>query len=292
MADRGIEAVRAHLAKLPLSDTLTVAERRLQYERAERVFPIPPEIKVEQVSAPTAPAEWLRPPGAVAGRIVLYLHGGGYVIGSPRSHRHLAAAIASAGQATGLLLDYRLAPEHPFPAAVEDATAAYRWLLEQGIAPGHVVIGGDSAGGGLTVATLVALRDAGVPRPAAGVCISPWTDLTFGGASYRTRAQSDPIVSRPGIDGIAQAYLGATPLASPLFADLRGLPPLLIQVGGDEVLLDDATELADRAKAAGVDTTLEVWDRMIHVWHWFLPMLDEAQAAIDGIGRFVRVRAA
>ena len=292
MADRGIEAVRAHLAKLPLSDTLTVAERRLQYERAERVFPIPPEIKVEQVSAPTAPAEWLRPPGAVAGRIVLYLHGGGYVIGSPRSHRHLAAAIASAGQATGLLLDYRLAPEHPFPAAVEDATAAYRWLLEQGIAPGHVVIGGDSAGGGLTVATLVALRDAGVPRPAAGVCISPWTDLTFGGASYRTRAQSDPIVSRPGIDGIAQAYLGATPLASPLFADLRGLPPLLIQVGSDEVLLDDATELADRAKAAGVDTTLEVWDRMIHVWHWFLPMLDEAQAAIDGIGRFVRVRAA
>jgi len=227
---------------------------------------------------------------------VLYLHGGGYVIGSPRSHRHLAAAIASAGQATGLLLDYRLAPEHPFPAAVEDATAAYRWLLEQGIAPGHVVIGGDSAGGGLTVATLVALRDAGVPRPAAGVCISPWTDLTFGGASYRTRAQSDPIVSRPGIDGMAQAYLGATPprtpLASPLFADLRGLPPLLIQVGSDEVLLDDATELADRAKAAGVDTTLEVWDRMIHVWHWFLPMLDEAQAAIDGIGRFVRVRAA
>ena len=296
MADRGIEAVRAHLAKLPLSDTLTVAERRLQYERAERVFPIPPEIKVEQVSAPTAPAEWLRPPGAVAGRIVLYLHGGGYVIGSPRSHRHLAAAIASAGQATGLLLDYRLAPEHPFRAAVEDATAAYRWLLEQGIAPGHVVIGGDSAGGGLTVATLVALRDAGVPRPATGVCISPWTDLTFGGASYRTRAQSDPIVSRPGIDGMAQAYLGATPprtpLASPLFADLRGLPPLLIQVGGDEVLLDDATELADRAKAAGVDTTLEVWDRMIHVWHWFLPMLDEAQAAIDGIGRFVRVRAA
>jgi phosphinothricin tripeptide acetyl hydrolase len=296
MADRGIEAVRAHLAKLPPSDTLTVAERRLQYERAERVFPIPPEIKVEQVSAPAAPAEWLRPPGAVAGRLVLYLHGGGYVIGSPRSHRHLAAAIASAGQATGLLLDYRLAPEHPFPAAVEDATAAYRWLLEQGIAPGHVVIGGDSAGGGLTVATLVALRDAGVPRPAAGVCISPWTDLTFGGASYRTRAQSDPIVSRPGIDGMAQAYLGATPprtpLASPLFADLRGLPPLLIQVGGDEVLLDDATELADRAKAAGVDTTLEVWDRMIHVWHWFLPMLDEAQAAIDGIGRFVRVRAA
>ncbi|HSR21922.1 MAG TPA: alpha/beta hydrolase fold domain-containing protein, partial [Candidatus Eisenbacteria bacterium] len=150
MADRGIDVVRAHLAKLPPSDSLTVAERRAQYERAEKVFPTPPEVKVERVSAPVAPAEWLRPPGAVAGRVVLYLHGGGYVIGSPRSHRHLAAAIAAAGQASALLLDYRLAPEHPYPAAVDDATAAYRWLLEQGVAPGHVVIGGDSAGGGLT----------------------------------------------------------------------------------------------------------------------------------------------
>lgn len=296
MADRGIDVVRAHLAKLPPSDSLTVAERRAQYERAEKVFPTPPEVKVERVSAPVAPAEWLRPPGAVAGRVVLYLHGGGYVIGSPRSHRHLAAAIAAAGQASALLLDYRLAPEHPYPAAVDDATAAYRWLLEQGVAPGHVVIGGDSAGGGLTVATLLALRDARLPLPAGGVCISPWVDLTFSGASYRTRAAVDPIVKRPGIDEMARAYLGATaaqtPLASPLFADLRGLPPLLIHVGSDEVLLDDAVQLADRAKTAGVDATLEVWDRMIHVWHWFLPMLDEAQGAVDGIGRFIQSRAA
>jgi phosphinothricin tripeptide acetyl hydrolase len=273
-----------------------VAERRAQYERAEKVFPTPPEVKVERVSAPVAPAEWLRPPGAVAGRVVLYLHGGGYVIGSTRSHRHLAAAIAAAGQASALLLDYRLAPEHPYPAAVDDATAAYRWLLEQGVAPGHVVIGGDSAGGGLTVATLLALRDARLPLPAGGVCISPWVDLTFSGASYRTRAAVDPIVKRPGIDEMARAYLGATaaqtPLASPLFADLRGLPPLLIHVGSDEVLLDDAVQLADRAKTAGVDATLEVWDRMIHVWHWFLPMLDEAQGAVDGIGRFIQSRAA
>lgn len=296
MADRGIDVVRAHLAKLPPSDSLTVAERRAQYERAEKVFPTPLEVKVERVSAPVAPAEWLRPPGAVAGRVVLYLHGGGYVIGSPRSHRHLAAAIAAAGQASALLLDYRLAPEHPYPAAVDDATAAYRWLLEQGVAPGHVVIGGDSAGGGLTVATLLALRDARLPLPAGGICISPWVDLTFSGASYRTRAAVDPIVKRPGIDEMARAYLGATaaqtPLASPLFADLRGLPPLLIHVGSDEVLLDDAVQLADRAKTAGVDATLEVWDRMIHVWHWFLPMLDEAQGAVDGIGRFIQSRAA
>ena len=294
MADRGIDAVRAHLAKLPPSDSLTTAERRAQYERAEKVFPTPPDVKVERVSAPAAPAEWLRPPSAEPGRVVLYLHGGGYVIGSPRSHRHLAAAIAGAAGASALLLDYRLAPEHPYPAAVEDATAAYRWLLDQAIAPERIVIAGDSAGGGLTVAALLALRDARVPLPAGGVCISPWVDLTCGGASYTTKAEADPIVRRAGVEQMAQAYLGATaartPLASPLFADLRGLPPLLIHVGTDEVLLDDAVQLADRAKAAGVDATLEIYDRMIHVWHWFLPMLDEAQTAVDGIGRFVRSR--
>lgn len=295
MADRGIDVVRAHLAKLPPSDSLTTAERRAQYERAEKVFPTPPDVKVERVNVPAAPAEWLRPPSATPGRVVLYLHGGGYVIGSPRSHRHLAAAIAGAAGASALLLDYRLAPEHPFPAAVEDATAAYRWLLDQATAPEHIVIAGDSAGGGLTVATLLALREARVPLPAGGVCISPWVDLTCSGASYATKAAADPIVRRAGVEEMARAYLGATPprtpLASPLFADLRGLPPLLIHVGSDEVLLDDAVQLAERAKAAGVDATLEIYDRMIHVWHWFLPMLDEAQTAVEAIGRFVRSRA-
>ena len=295
MADRGIEAVRAHLAKLPPSDTMTTAERRAQYERAEKAFPTPPDVKVEHVNAPVAPAEWLRPPAGDSGRVVLYLHGGGYVIGSPRSHRHLAAAIAGAASASALLLDYRLAPEHPYPAAVEDATAAYRWLLDRAVAPGRIVIAGDSAGGGLTVATLLALREAGVPLPAAGVCISPWVDLTCGGDSYRTKAAADPIVTRAAVAQMAQAYLGATPprtpLASPLFADLRGLPPLLIHVGSEEVLLDDARLLAERARAAGVEVGLEVYERMIHVWHWFLPMLDEAQSAVEAIGRFVRERA-
>jgi phosphinothricin tripeptide acetyl hydrolase len=296
MADRGIEAVRAHLAKLPPSESLTVAERRAQYERAETVFPTPPDVKVEHVIAASAPAEWLRPPSTEAGRVVLYLHGGGYVIGSPRSHRHLAAAIAGAAGASALLLDYRLAPEHPFPAAVDDASAAYRWLLDQGIAPGRIVIAGDSAGGGLTVATLLALREAQIPLPAAGVCISPWVDLTCSGASYQSKAAVDPIVRQAGVGEMARAYLGSTdprtPLASPLFADLRGLPPLLIHVGSDEVLLDDAVALAERAKAAGVDATLEEYDRMVHVWHWFLPMLDEAQAAVESIGRFARARTA
>jgi acetyl esterase/lipase len=291
--DRGIGAVREHLAKLPPSDSMTVAQRRAQYERAEKFFPTPPEVKVEHVTIGAMPAEWLTSPGARSDAAILYLHGGGYVIGSPRSHRHLAAAIGAAAQAPVLLADYRLAPEHPFPAAVDDAVAAYRWLVGT-VAPGRVAIGGDSAGGGLTVATLLALRDAGLPLPSAGVCISPWVDLTCGGTSYATRAEADPIVKRESVAQMATAYLAGkdakTPLASPLFADLRGLPPLLIQVGDDEVLLDDAVQLAERARKAGVDATLEVEDKMIHVWHWFFPMLDEGQAAIDRIGAFVRGR--
>src|SRR5260370_22622948 len=174
MADGGIEVVRAAVARLPPAEALTIAARRAEYERAEKVCPIPPEVKVERVTAPVAPAEWLRPPSAEAGRVVLYLHGGGYVIGSPRSHRHLAAAIAGAAGASALSLDYRRAPEDPFPAAVDDAVACYRWLLEQGIAPGRIVIAGDSAGGGLGRATRGALRGARVRPPAGGVGISPW----------------------------------------------------------------------------------------------------------------------
>jgi phosphinothricin tripeptide acetyl hydrolase len=225
---------------------------------------------------------------------VLYLHGGGYVIGSPRSHRHLAAAIARAAGTAVLLADYRLAPEHPFPAALDDAVAAYQWLLGHGLAPGRIVVAGDSAGGGLTVATLLALRDRGLPRPAGGVCISPWVDLTCSGATYATKAAVDPIVTRESVAMMAQAYAGAgdpkAPLLSPLYADLRGLPPLLVQVGSDEVLLDDALGLGERARAAGVDVTVEEWPAMIHVWHWFLPMLAEAERAVGVIGSFVRAR--
>lgn len=294
MTNRGLAAVLNHLAKLPPVESMTLAERRAQYERAERVFPVPPDVVVEPATAPVVPAEWLRPGTTREDVIVLYLHGGGYVIGSNRSHRHLAAAIASAAASRALLLDYRLAPEHPFPAAVDDAVAAYRWLLERRVAPSRMAIAGDSAGGGLTVATLVALRDAGLPLPAAGVCISPWVDLTCSAASYTKNAGSDPIVQRSSVVEMAAAYLhGAdptTPLASPLFADLRGLPPLLIHVGSGELLLDDAEGLAERARAAGVDATVDVWEHMIHVWHWFLPMLDEASAAIEKIGAFVRSR--
>jgi epsilon-lactone hydrolase len=296
MSDRGIDVVRAHLAKLPPSASMTIAERRAQYERAERVFPTPADVAIEHVIAPARPAEWLRPSGVRTDAAVLYLHGGGYVIGSPRSHRHLAAAIARAAGTAALLVDYRLAPEHPFPAALDDALAAYQWLLGRGLVPGRIVVAGDSAGGGLTVATLLAARDRSLPLPAAGVCISPWVDLTCSGATYATKAAVDPIVTRQSVSMMAEAYTGRgdpkAPLVSPLYADLRGLPPLLVHVGSDEVLLDDALGLAERARRAGVDVTLEEWPAMIHVWHWFLPMLAEAERAVGVIGRFARARIA
>jgi acetyl esterase/lipase len=294
MTARGIDVVRAHLAKLPPSASLSIAERRAQYDRAERVFPTPADVAIETVQAPERPAEWLRPPGVRTDAAVLYLHGGGYVIGSPRSHRHLAAAIGRAAGTAALLLDYRLAPEHPFPAALEDAVAAFRWLLARGIAPERIVVAGDSAGGGLTVATLLALRDRKLPRAGGGVCISPWVDLTCSGATYATKKDVDPIVTRESVAMMAQAYAGAGdpkgPLLSPLYADLRGLPPLLVQVGSEEVLLDDALGLGERARAAGVDVTVREWPTMIHVWHWFLPMLAEAERAIADVGAFVRAR--
>jgi acetyl esterase/lipase len=189
-------------------------------------------------------------------------------------------------------LDYRLAPEHPFPAALEDSLAAYRWLLSNGIKHTNIVIGGDSAGGGLAAATLVALRYAGEPMPAAGILHSGWTDLTNSGGTFISKAEEDPIIDRDMVDNMAMAYLGdkdrKTPLASPFHADLRGLPPLLMQVGTAEVLLDDSLGFAERAKAAGVDVTLEVWDDVPHVWQMFAPILPEAQQAIDHCGEFIR----
>jgi monoterpene epsilon-lactone hydrolase len=287
-----IQDVRAHLAKHPAPDAPD-AQRR-QYDKAERFFKLPLDVAVEPVRVGSLSAEWLRPAGARADATVLYLHGGGYAIGSTRSHRHLAAATAKAAGMRVLLVDYRLAPEHPFPAALEDAMASYRWLLATGQEAGRVAIAGDSAGGGLTVATLLALRDAGTALPAAGVCISPWVDLTCSALSYQTKAASDPMVKREGVTRMAAWYLAGadpeTPLASPLHADLRGLPPLLIHVGSEEVLLDDARHLAERAQAAGVEATLEIWPEMVHVWHWFLGMLDEAQDAVNRIGEFVRAK--
>jgi acetyl esterase/lipase len=200
--------------------------------------------------------------------------------------------LSRASDARVLGLEYRLAPENPFPAAVEDAVKSYAWLLSEGIDPNNIVIGGDSAGGGLAVAALVTIRYFGLPMPAAGVCLSPWVDLEGIGESMTTKADVDPGIAREGLVAMAKLYIEdmdpRTPLAAPLYADLQGLPPLLIQVGESETLLDDSTRLAERAKAAGVDTTLEVWEDMIHVWQMYAPVLAEGQRAIDGIGEFIR----
>ncbi|MCY4453869.1 MAG: alpha/beta hydrolase [Immundisolibacterales bacterium] len=293
MLQHGIEGIRAHLATLPNMRDQTVEEAREMYDKAKYVFALPEGVETAQHEIGGVPAEVVTPPARGAGTF-LYLHGGGYAIGSPVSHRHLVAALAVASRTRAVALDYRLAPENPFPAALDDALAGYRGLLDAGTAPGSIVIGGDSAGGGLTVATLLAIRDAGLPLPAAAVCISPWADLTNEAESYRTHAERDPLVFQEDIDRWGGAYLAGadprTPLASPLHADLSGLPPLLIQVGSEEVLLDDSRLLAQRCKAAGGDATLEVWDDMIHVWHWFGEYLDEAAKAVDRIGEFVRDR--
>jgi acetyl esterase/lipase len=249
------------------------------------------DVKCEPVSAGGIAAEWIAPPNAADDRVILYLHGGGYVMGSINTHRAMVARIARASQARALAIDYRLAPEHPFPAAVEDATAAYRWLLAQGCKPGKIVISGDSAGGGLVLATLLALRDAGTALPAGAVPISPWTDMEGTGESVKTKAAKDPMTEIGGLHRMAKMYVNGqdpkNPLASPLYGDYRGLPPMLIQAGEAEILMDDATRVAERAKAAGVKVDLEIWDDMMHVWHVFAKILPEGQQAIDKIGRFV-----
>jgi epsilon-lactone hydrolase len=204
--------------------------------------------------------------------------------------------VSRAAEVRVLGLDYRLAPEHPFPAAVDDAVSAYKWMLQQDLKPSRIVLAGDSAGGGLVIATLVAIRDAKLPMPAAGVCLSPWTDMEGIGESMKTREQADPVVRREMLTQMAAAYLGnndaRTPLAAPLYADLKGLPPLLIQVGDAETLLDDSNRLAQKARAAGVQVKLEVWPEMIHVFQLFAGFLPEGQQAIDGLGKFIKQHAA
>lgn len=271
---------------------ITIAMRRAGMEKT--AFAVAEDIKIEKLTVAGRDAEWITAPGIKDGYAILYLHGGGYVMGSIITHRSLAGEISRSAKAAVLLVDYRLAPENPFPAAVEDGVACYKWLLAQGYAPGKTAIAGDSAGGGLTAATLVALRDQKSPMPAAGVLISPWTDLTCANPSYKTRAAADPMVGGDGLSDMTNAYLkGADakhPHASPYFADLTGLPPLLIHVGDAEVLLDDSIKLHEKAKTCGVDSTLEVWDQMIHVWHVFHPMLDEGKQAIDRIGEYLSAK--
>ena len=292
MPNTQLDAVIDLLTSREAPENPTVHDSRERFEKLARVIGGDTAASVLQVDADGVPAELVSSGETSSGRAILYLHGGGYVIGSLATHRELARRLCVAADADVLAIDYRLAPENPFPAAVEDAVSAYRWLIGQGCEPAGIAIAGDSAGGGLTVATLVSLRDQGVPLPACGVCISPWVDMEGIGDSMTSRASLDPMVQREGLVGMADTYLNGadprTPLAAPMYADLHGLPPLLIQVGTSETLYDDSTRLTERAEAAGVETCFESWEEMIHVWHLFAPMLDEGQRAIERIGEFVR----
>lgn len=290
MASQELEKVLGLLRKGAASRPMPLEERRAFMDK--KSFPRQKDVAYESVDVNGVPSLWVTAPGVTRDRVVLYLHGGGYVLGSLISHQDLVARISKAADARVLYIDYRLAPEHPFPAAVDDATTAYRWLLSQGVEPSRIAISGDSAGGGLAIALMVSLRDQGDPLPAVSVPISPWVDLEGLGDSMTSNAEVDPTVRKEGLADMGTAYLNGadprSPLAAPLYADLKGLPPTLIQVGSVETLLDDSTRLAKIAEEAGMDVTLEVVEDMFHVWHAFAPMLPEGQAAIDNLGAFVR----
>ncbi len=265
---------------------------RGQFDAMLANIPTPEGLTFSPATAGGVPGEWSDSAGAAGDRTLLYLHGGAYVIGNAAGYRPVYGGLARAAGVRGFALDYRLAPEHPFPAAVDDAVAGYRWLLEQGRKPGSIVIAGDSAGGGLTIAMLVKARQEGLPMPAAALVISPWVDLECVGKTIATKAEADAGLTKAGLVSMAAYYVGSAslrePLASPIYADLTGLPPLLIQVGSAEILLDDSIRLAGVAGAADVSTTLEVWPGMQHVFHAFAFMLDEGRDATIRAGEFLR----
>jgi acetyl esterase/lipase len=273
------------------SGELDVPKERAEVESMAGMFKPIGEIKCEPVLANGIPAEWVIPKEERPGRAVLFVHGGSFNSGSISSHRTLAGNVALVSKARTLLIDYRLAPEHPFPAGIDDTVAAYEWLLTRGFAPGQIVVAGDSAGGTLVLNLLIHLRDKKQALPAAGVCLSPAPDLNFSGESWVFNAKKDLLLVESKERKSIEIYLGEvdphSPLASPSFAELHGLPPLLIQIGSYELLLSDVERFAEKAKSAGVDVTLDVWPGMQHEWQFAAKVLPEGRRAISRIGEFV-----
>ena len=280
----------AYLKANPIAGN-TPAELRASFAASMLVTPAPSEARLEPTAC-EVPSYFIAPPDADPRRVILYLHGGGYIIGSAETHLELVYRFARASGTRALSVDYRLVPEHPFPACREDALAAYRWLLAQDISPARIAIAGDSAGGGLTVSTLLGIRDAGLPMPACGVLFSPWLDFTGSGESMKTNVGRDPMIDPALMSMMVPMILqGQDPVASsPLFADLRGLPPILVQVGTAEPLLDDSRSFAEKVKNAGGEVVLDAWDDMIHVFQIFSTYLPEANEAIQRAATFVRAR--
>ncbi|HXU99792.1 MAG TPA: alpha/beta hydrolase [Caulobacteraceae bacterium] len=278
--------------RTPEGGGVSIAQRRTSMDAYSRRVPPPPAgTMIVQKALGCIPAERLARPLSNPDRVVFFLHGGGYVSGGPGLYRQVTWRIAEAARAAVISVDYRLAPEHPFPAALDDAIAAWRALLDEGFDPRRCAILGDSAGGGLALSLVLKLRDEGHPLPAVVAAISPWTDLAITGPSALAGA-ADPMLTASELGPLAAHYLAGAdprdPYASPLYGDLHGLPPTLIQVGGDEILRDDATRMAQELEKAGCAVTLEIWPRMPHVWHAFAPILPEARRAITRIGEFVR----
>lgn len=290
----GVRALLAARQPRPGAPSPTVAERRAAMDAAGEMGALPTGCFHEPASMGGVRCERVVPQGAVAGRSMLYLHGGAYTAGSPRSHRPLVARLADASRTVAIAADYRLGPEHRFPAAVEDAVAVYSAILAAGTEPSQLVVAGDSAGGGLALALALALKTEGLPQPAGLFVISPWADLTQSGASYRTKAATDPTISKAGLDKHAHDYLGGLdardPLASPVFGDFEGVAPVLIQTGSEEALLSDSVTMADVLAHARVEVRLEVWPEMIHVFHAWGGGLQAARRAIKVAGAWMDAR--
>ncbi len=270
----------------------SVAEIRAYVAKNGRPLTLARGTKIQAATVANLPAYWIDAPGVNPEHVILYLHGGGFIMGfSPFDETMLSRLSRDAG-ARILALDYRLAPEHPFPAPVDDTVAAYQWLLQQGVPPQNIVIGGDSSGGNLALSGMIMTRDSGDPLPAGIFCFSPGTDMTLSGPSFESRAKRDPVLSLPFLEYARPFYTGdadlRAPLLSPIFADLHGLPPMMIHVGDDEILLSDAEELATKARASGVAVDLVVWPHMWHVFEIFAPFLPEARRAVAATGAFVK----
>lgn len=287
-----------NLTKLLLNKRSEEIEKRVEnsrksIEELSNLVKVAKNVKIEHIKVDNVPAAWISTPESKNQYVILYLHGGGYMEGSIKTHQELVSRISRVSKARALILDFRLAPENIFPAALEDAITGYHWLIKnEKINPKNIIIAGDSSGGGLAIATLLKLRDSGSPLPAAAVCISPWTDLVVTGESIKRNAKKDLMLSYYDLYFYAFLYLGdedpKNPLVSPLYADLKGLPPILIQVGDAEVLLDDSIRFADRARKAGIDVTLDIWKDMIHVFQSGASLIPEGQEAVDKIGTFTK----
>ena len=291
MSQQEIDSIRTLLTSKPRP--VGWSERRQRIDEVGSAWPVAEDVRLEEVDLDGVPGEWSIVPGSDAARVLMFFHGGGYCSGSIVSHRRMVTEAGRAARMRTLAVAYRLAPEHPYPAAHEDAMTAWRFLRDQEIPARNIVVGGDSAGGNLTITLINRLRSMGEEQPACAWLASPWTDLTMSGASLATKDAVDPLIHKAYLEELASAYVPAPvdrkdPLISPLFADLHGFPPTLIQVGSEETLLDDAVRFARAAGSAEVNVTLQIWPHMIHAWPMWNAKLEDGRQALLQVGQFIR----